>query len=418
MKSEDHGRTSLEADRAFLTRWFLLLSTITAPLTGLPYAFLGSFEAAGLAAGVGVIALGGYIALRRGVHHRSAANVGLAAFWAAFFVAIGGSGGLSSPLVSCIVIIPVFAGLVGGVRSSLEWGVGAVGQVVLLGALSWSGRLPAPLLPIDTPGFRLAFLLAATLLVVWASALQQIIHFRAQREADSARTLAESANHAKSEFLMAVSHELRTPMNGILGSTELLCETRLDDEQTDYTRNLRNSGHRLMALIEDLLELTELSAEDSPLDIGPCGAIALTRDFVSRFSVDAEDKGLELWCTTPKVELSIRSDAGRIRRCLQSLISNALKFTDHGSIEVRVESTPFGVRWTVEDTGPGIPESAQRDIFTSFHRLDGSSTRKGQGLGLGLAIFVGNVERLRGRYGVSSRSSEGSRFWFEVPDLP
>jgi len=240
---------------------------------------------------------------------------------------------------------------------------------------------------------------------------------------ERANILAEeamAANKAKSEFLANMSHEIRTPMNGILGFAELLAQEELSAEQKEYVRIVRESGQNLLGLINDILDFSKIEAGKLNTQITNCSLEKLLASIDSLLRPQAREKGLEFE-VLPCGELlaTIKTDPARVRQCLINLVNNAIKFTDSGHIHVKVSLEHHGdtlfVRFDVEDTGIGIPPDKQKMIFESFTQVDGSSTRKYGGAGLGLAITKRLAEILGGRILLQSQAGKGSVFSLIIP---
>jgi CheY-like chemotaxis protein len=213
-----------------------------------------------------------------------------------------------------------------------------------------------------------------------------------------------------------MSHEMRTPLNGVLGMTHLLLDTKLDGVQREYVKVARESGDLLLSLIDDVLDFSRIEAGKVELEEVPFALRETVEEALEIVAWRAAEKGLDLaFRVADEVPAQVVGDATRLRQVLVNLVGNGIKFTDSGWVFVEVAAEEGGLGVVVRDTGIGIPEEGREKLFEAFEQIDGSHRRRHGGSGLGLAICRRLVEAMGGHLGVESRPGEGSTFHFHLP---
>jgi len=240
------------------------------------------------------------------------------------------------------------------------------------------------------------------------------------RDLKEARDEAIEASELKSQFVANISHELRTPMSGVLGMTELLMETALSHDQKELCKYIYESSQNLLSVLNELLDFSRLEAGTLNLDRGNFAAQTIVDEAIASVTVAAGRKRIKISAHCDNLPSTFIGDGRRVKQVLLHFLQNAVKFTEKGAIEIRVTVEKrvddlVTVRFNVKDTGIGIAEADQQNMFSPFVQVDGTSTRKYGGVGLGLSICKRVVKLMSGKLGVTSKVGEGSNFWFTIP---
>ena len=254
---------------------------------------------------------------------------------------------------------------------------------------------------------------------IYASQLEQEIEQRKQAELELIEALkrAEESDRLKSAFLANMSHEVRTPLNSILGFSELLVSPEFDQEQkNDFIQYIVISGNNLLSIINDIMDISKLESGELQIHKRQLNVLEFISTVKEQFAIQAKAKGLELELIVPEnnEETIIRADADRLRQVFNNLVSNAIKFTSNGRIEIGYQPNETKIEFYIRDTGIGISPEYHHKIFERFRQIETSATRKFGGNGLGLAISKNLIELMGGEIWVESEIGEGAKFCFTI----
>lgn len=348
------------------------------------------------------------------------------------------SGGFYDPNFAWFYVVPVMGMIVANQKMGWFWTAVILLTTWIFWMLpDWGVVLESKIAPEDHAGQSMANRISAILaLSGLATAFLASQHSAEQKlrqalvllsveveERKEAEGKAKAASKAKSDFLANMSHEIRTPMNGVLGMITLLLRSELSDGQREQARTVKQSAEALLTIINDILDYSKIEAgfvsiEAEPFDVRQC-----IEEVASLVRPTAEEKGLTIQCALPAPNKDqgafVVGDQGRIRQILMNLVGNAIKFTEKGSITIKLsweskDNAEATLRFEVVDQGIGIAPDKLDAVFGKFTQADESTTRNYGGTGLGLAISKQLVERMGGSIGVESRPEEGSTFWFQV----
>lgn len=256
------------------------------------------------------------------------------------------------------------------------------------------------------------------------AAIYEHFRLRAQNQLIEGQRLTEEASRTRSQFLANMSHEIRTPMNGVLAMTELLLDTSLTPEQMNFAQTIHKCSSDLLVIINDILDFSKIAAGKLTIEIRPTAIREMIDDLTLIFAPRLREKKLNFSCSVdPNLPEKIQTDSIRLRQILVNLISNAIKFTDTGSIALQVTYEHLGrqipeVFFSITDTGIGIPATSSERIFHPYSQIDASTTRRFGGTGLGLVICKSLAEALGGQIWFESEEDKGSTFYFKIAASP
>jgi len=392
-----------------------------------------------LGAGVGAMVLGtNLVVLASLLLLRRTGRIGLAihsllAYSFAEFTLISWlCGGPASATTYWLALLPLVAMLTSGTRPALVWlglvlGEYALGFALLQAGFAFPDQLPpAEQLPLWLSSLACICLVCLLSVMIYERAKDGTLHtlLAANSELERARDEALAADDSKAEFLAKVSHEIRTPLTAILGFAEILLREvargGLPPEHEATLLTIRRNGEHLLDIINDILDLSKITAGRFDVERTQLAPAALISDVISLMSLRAHAKGLRLVVECdPLLPPFIENDERRLRQVLLNLLGNALKFTHAGKVVLRAANRASArgpvLRFEIEDTGIGISPEQLTRLFQPFAQADASTARRYGGTGLGLSICKHLVELLDGELGVESRLGEGSLFWVEVP---
>jgi len=375
------------------------------------------------------------------------ANLGLAGLAGSIALSLLDLGGVSHPSLGWLLVVPVLAGLLLGRTWGVVWGGLALAELVALWGAELLGlHAPMVLPPGLAPHVSLLSVAGALATVVIAirfvmseieresrRSARAIARLDAQvnerRAAEqAARAAADSAHEAeqmaiealrvRSRFLAMISHEIRTPLNGMLGMSQVLAETDLDEHQLELLSVALSAGDLLLDVVNDVLDFSRLDEGQLVVDPVPTDLAELAADVAALYRSSAEADGLELRVELHTLPAQAKVDPTRLSQILSNLVSNGVKFTQAGHVALRGGVDGDFVWFEVQDTGPGISEAAQEHLFEPFTQADASTTRTFGGTGLGLAISRQLAELMGGSLSVHSQPGRGSTFRLELPYTP
>ena len=358
--------------------------------------------------------------LRRG--RVTFARLGFILFGYVFIAsATASQGGIDDPTAAIFIFWVLMTGVLFDLRGIV---LGTVSASLVIFGLVVAKKAGLLATPQYLPGTNLSDWMTYTALLAFTGGLTYYINLETQKALVRARNAEDAAlvaNRSKSEFLANMSHELRTPMNGVLGMAQLLAKSELpDDKRVQYAQTVLNAGHTLLSLLNDILDLSKVESGKLRLESIAFATDTLVGDIQALFAETAGAKGLHLesiW--HGPAGLCYLGDPYRLRQMLSNLISNAIKFTDHGFVRIMVieierDSQHAVLQFSVSESGIGLTPEQKSRLFQPFSQADSSTTRQFGGTGLGLSIVLQLAKLMGGEVGIDSQPGQGSRFWFRV----
>jgi len=358
--------------------------------------------------------------LRRG--RVTFARLGFILFGYVFIAsATASQGGIDDPTAAIFIFWVLMTGVLFDLRGIV---LGTVSASLVIFGLVVAKKAGLLATPQYLPGTNLSDWMTYTALLAFTGGLTYYINLETQKALVRARNAEDAAlvaNRSKSEFLANMSHELRTPMNGVLGMAQLLAKSELpDDKRVQYAQTVLNAGHTLLSLLNDILDLSKVESGKLRLESIAFATDTLVGDIQALFAETAGAKGLHLesiW--HGPAGLCYLGDPYRLRQMLSNLISNAIKFTDHGFVRIMVieierDSQHAVLQFSVSESGIGLTPEQKSRLFQPFSQADSSTTRQFGGTGLGLSIVLQLAKLMGGEVGIDSQRGQGARFWFRV----
>jgi signal transduction histidine kinase/CheY-like chemotaxis protein len=372
------------------------------------YALAGMWQAAGSVAGFCVSSLFVLEALRVTRAFVALSHVSLLIAGLTFSGIALGEHPIDGATLVWFVTLPTVAALCLSWKSGFVWLLAVL--VWMVGLMVFDEYTPSRATLPAAPWFVQVVRLVTVLIAFFTFAM----FFEVSRT--RALAIAEAASKAKSSFLATVSHEIRTPMNGVLGMTEVMLEGPLNVEQRDQLTTIQRSGETLVALINDILDVSKVEAGRLTLESCDFELATLADDVVRLYHPRARAKGVTLSLSVaPDVPPRVKGDPLRLKQVLSNVVANAVKFTNQGAIRISVTLAGAMLRFEVTDTGVGISEEAQAGLFQLFQQGDASTTRRYGGTGLGLALSRQLMKLMGGNIGLTSTVGAGSVVWLELP---